>query len=277
MILYKYLPPTRVEVLKKRLIRFTQPTDFNDPFEFRPAMTSLLSNKHIDTFMAEDFDRMVDEELIKYGALVPAVAKEIFPEFIAAQKARFPEIIRSMEPAALAAIQPMIWGVLNRNVGLLCLSEIKDSLLMWGHYAHNHTGFVVGFDSEDPFFDTRRSDKAEFGYLIKVTYSPTRPNVTLSNSGSLEWFETKSQDWAYEKEWRLLRVLREAASVIDRQPFPIHLFEFPSSAVREIILGMRSAEETREALRSISAEFPHTKLFQARDHPHHYSLLIEAA
>ncbi len=33
MILYKYLTPERIDVLKNRKIRYTQPAAFNDPFE----------------------------------------------------------------------------------------------------------------------------------------------------------------------------------------------------------------------------------------------------
>ena len=37
MILYKYFPPERISFLDNRLIRFTQPSHFNDPFEFLPV------------------------------------------------------------------------------------------------------------------------------------------------------------------------------------------------------------------------------------------------
>ena len=33
MILYKYLPPQRIDMLQQGLIAFTPPTLFNDPFE----------------------------------------------------------------------------------------------------------------------------------------------------------------------------------------------------------------------------------------------------
>ena len=35
-------------------------------------------------------------------------------------------------------------------IGVLSLSEKRDNLLMWAHYAAQHTGFVIGFDSENP-------------------------------------------------------------------------------------------------------------------------------
>ena len=39
---------------------------------------------------------------------------------------------------------------------ILCLSQVApeaaDSFLMWGHYTSNHTGFVLEFDDQHPWF-----------------------------------------------------------------------------------------------------------------------------
>src|SRR5947207_1139944 len=53
MILYKYLRPARVDVLKHRRIRFTQPGDFNDPFEFRPKIRELASDAKLQEDVEE--------------------------------------------------------------------------------------------------------------------------------------------------------------------------------------------------------------------------------
>ena len=37
---------------------------------------------------------------------------------------------------------------LSKSFGIICFSEIPDSLLMWSHYATNHQGFVFGFETE---------------------------------------------------------------------------------------------------------------------------------
>ena len=31
---------------------------------------------------------------------------------------------------------------------VFCLSELDDSVLMWSHYADQHQGVVLGFDTE---------------------------------------------------------------------------------------------------------------------------------
>src|ERR1700722_17631416 len=44
MLLYKYFPPSRTSFLKERLIRFTQPNMFNDPFDCLPAIMGYTEN-----------------------------------------------------------------------------------------------------------------------------------------------------------------------------------------------------------------------------------------
>jgi hypothetical protein len=273
MILYKYIQPDRVDILKHRRIRFTQPGDFNDPFEFRPRIREVASDADVQKYVEEHFEQLVEEELAKYGALVQFLPQADLKSLLTKQKAMLPALFRLLEPATIQKLSPMIDGFLNQNVGLLCLSEVRDSILMWGHYADNHQGFVVGFDSDHPFFSKRRSEKDEFGFLRRVDYSPRRPQVTLTDTSSPVWFSTKSEQWSYEKEWRILRVLSGADHRIERSPFPICLFEFAPDAVVEIIVGMRSAPSLVTEIKSLTASLPRAQLFAAAEDSG-YGLLI---
>lgn len=265
MILYKYLQPVRLDVLKHRRIRFTQPGDFNDPFEFRPRIREVASDAEVRAYVEEHFEQLVDEELAKYGALTQLLPQADLRSLLVKQKAMLPALFRLLEPAAIQRLSPMIDGFLNLNVGILCLSEVRDSILMWGHYTDNHQGFVVGFDSEHPFFFRRRSDNDEFGFLRRVDYRSQRPQVTLTDTTSPAWFQTKSEHWSYEKEWRIVRVLSEADHRIDTSPFPICLFEFAPDAIREIIFGMRSAPSFVAQIQSLAADLPRAAVFVARE------------
>lgn len=273
MTLYKYLQPIRVDVLQHRRIRFTQPGDFNDPFEFRPKIREVASDSEVRTYVEEHFDQLIEEELAKYGALTQFLPQAELKGLLTTQKAMLPALFRCLEPATIKELSPMIDGLLNQSVGLLCLSEVRDSILMWGHYADNHQGFVVGFDSTNPFFSKRRSDKDEFGFLRRVDYTPQRPQVTLADTSSPVWFSTKSEQWSYEKEWRIVRVLSDANQRIERSPFPICLFEFPADAIVEIIVGMRSPPSLVSQIQSFAAKLPRAQLFTASEDSG-YGLLI---
>jgi hypothetical protein len=273
MILYKYLQPARVDILKHNRIRFTQPGDFNDPFEFRPKIREVAPDAEVRAYVEEHFEQLVEEELAKYGAITQFVSQADVRGLLAKQKGMLPALFRLLEPAAIQKVSPMLDGLLNLNVGILCLSEVRDSILMWGHYTNNHQGFVVGFDSDHPFFSKRTSDKDEFGFLRRVDYSPQRPQVALTDTTSPVWFSTKSEHWSYEKEWRIVRVLSEAEHRIDRLPFPICLFEFAPDAVVEIIVGMRSPPSLITEMQSLAASLPRAQFFVACEDSG-YGLLI---
>lgn len=265
MILYKYLQPARSDLLKHRRIRFTQPGDFNDPFEFRPKIRDLASDAEMRAYVEDHFEQLVGEELAKYGALTHLLPQANLRGLLLKQKSMLPALFQFLEPAAIQRLSPMIDEFLNLNVGILCLSEVRNSILMWGHYTENHQGFVIGFDADHPFFSKRRSDKDEFGFLRRVDYTLKRPQVTLTDTTSSAWFQTKSEHWSYEKEWRIVRVLSDAEQRIDKSPFPICLFEFAPDAIREIIIGMRSGTSLTAEIQSLAAGFPRATVFAAHE------------
>lgn len=96
-------------------------------------------------------------------------------------------------------------GCLNKikdAVRVVCLSEVYDSMLMWSHYAQNHTGFCIEYDFEekDMFYK----------HLHPVVYTKERYAVSKIDvlDGNKEFlYKTtcrKSDVWSYEKEWRII-------------------------------------------------------------------------
>ena len=73
MILYKYPPPDWLDVLEHKKVRFTQPGDFNDPFEFRPQIQAAVSDKEVQTYVENNFERLVEQELAQYGTLTQLI------------------------------------------------------------------------------------------------------------------------------------------------------------------------------------------------------------
>ena len=276
MVLYKYLPPARLDVLEGRMIRFTQPAAFNDPFEFKPCIESAVSQGHLREYVEQNFDEILRRELEEYPILGRPLPDEHKVDLLRSLKSRIPGLFQMLEPQFLPGVSTAINSSLNANVGVLCLSEIRDSLLMWGHYTDNHQGFVIGFDQNHPFFSVRRGPEDEFGFLRQVKYCRSRPRVTMANTTGTEWFETKSDEWAYEKEWRMMRVLQDVERRLEAVPHSICLFSFPADAIVELVVGLRSSQELRNRLRTVSRGFPGAKLFQAHEHASEYALLVKA-
>lgn len=249
MLLYKYFPAERIDVLKNCRIRFTPPGGFNDPFEFRPVLQSLASDDEVQAIMDQEFEVAVNNEIAKYTAILGSVPQEGLSRIKEQFKSQLLPMFRSIEPMLLIDIKKKFDELFNLHFGILCLSERWDSILMWGHYCQSHDGFVIGFDSSHSFFNQQRSETDEFGYLRKVNYQKKRPIVSLANSGSLEWFNTKADVWSYEYEWRMFLVLSSADEVKAIGQNTIHLFDFPAESVKEIIFGSKLSDLTELEIR----------------------------
>jgi hypothetical protein len=181
--------------------------------------------------------------------------------------------IASMDdPSFRSETVHMLTQMVNKEIGILCLTEKMDNLLMWAHYSSNHTGFVIQFDEKHPFFDRG----SEIGHLKKVRYSITRPEVTLLDPtlSDMEhihqWindiFCVKSEHWQYEQEWRMIVTLRNCQNVIASQQDDIYLFEIPKSCIKGIILGCKMSTENKERVLNILSnddEYRHVSIRQA--------------
>lgn len=92
----------------------------------------------------------------------------------------------------------------NQTVRVGSLSEVKDSILMWGHYAKSHTGFCIEYDFSDPVLEP---DLVQF---YAVHYTDQVYDIETSRKNGDDFIQTcilttmcKHIDWQYEKEWRI--------------------------------------------------------------------------
>ena len=244
MIVYKYLHPDRIDVLEKCLIRFTQPAALNDPFETLPDFTA-----YRESIRESITERRLPEH------------KNVLDQF-------------GVNDAMIAdGALANIGVLLSRHFGILSLSRCREQILMWSHYADSHRGFVIGFDSEDPFFSA--STGTAIGGLKEVRYSDSRallPSDGLKslNAGELNvWndniFFTKSIEWKYEQEMRILAQPTLADVRIPLETgIDICLYRFQPAAVREIIAGAKCSENMlMTLLRTWIDRFPAAEMFNS--------------
>lgn len=259
-ILYKYLPPKRLGALTNGLIRYTQFGAFNDPFDGQPHFAALSNADDLKERMAmilfEEIRRSYDSLSTEKKAQIPyGVFYEIAMRLT---QDTSPTILENMV-AMTPHIQRWLRERLDMHIGALSLSEVSDNVLMWSHYSLAHTGFALGFDARHPYFNAQLSVADEFRYLRRVEYRNDRPNAPLSDLTGVEMFLVKSTDWAYEKEWRIMRPLADSESVIDSQPLPAYLFRYPWDTLQEVILGAKMTPATRSALLEVIVAQPNFK------------------
>lgn len=303
MTLYKYLPAERVGVLRDREIRFSQPDALNDPYEVSvvfesmippecvPALVAHLDETgELDSARSDGIERGIDEalqELEAIGLPVHLFDRDALHDYVLAEfealggkaflhdvSARvFTDATGSGNPVAMRILTDRYRASINENVGVLCLSEAWDVLKMWSHYAGVHTGLVLGFDADDPYFRQQY-----------VTLIPTeiRPVIYGDEVPRFEGFDPlgepeqllklgdpffqKGPEWAEEREWRLLRPLGSAVRTIPAEPYPVHLMRFPDRALCEVVVGARASASTRAAVGDALAQgrLHHVVLYEAR-------------
>jgi hypothetical protein len=253
MNLYKYISSVIwTKVLKERRLRFSPPSVFNDPFEMQPFYEPLSDDPAVQEHLnVSEMKGVLEELFLEQYPSLPEEIKELVPtDFLKSYAGLISPFELQHSPALLTQLTSVIsrglYDGFNEHLGVLSLSEKRDDLLMWAHYSEHHKGLVIGFDSNHEYFNQKLSPSDEFRHLRKVRYSITRPVIRLSTADdATDILLTKSADWRYEEEWRMLRPLRNASETIPSADGTLHLYSFPADCVTEIILGYRMPADAK--------------------------------
>lgn len=135
------------------------------------------------------------------------------------------------------------------SMGITCLSEAPDSILMWSHYANNHRGFCVSYNL------LALNQKLQFS-AVPVLYTQDRVclhSISLDQdklsketmSLFIKSITSKSTDWSYEKEWRIIQDETACGPKWDDKNKGALLDTIPPSS---IILGCCASDELTSAL-----------------------------
>lgn len=165
--LFKYFAPDRFDNLfRGRMIRFTQPSALNDPFELTASFE--ISDELVADFIQQKLTEHPDAEDMR---------------------GEFEQALRKPENRQL--IKDQIYAEILNKIGIFCLCEESKNLLMWAHYAQDHKGFIVEFDTGHEFFShdfwssrikqiKDRPEEYEYcGHLKEVKYAQERAKVDL--------------------------------------------------------------------------------------------------
>lgn len=269
-ILYKYLPPERVDVLERRLIRFTPPSLFNDIFEFAIGVAKPLGVRFEERLIGQLDETLTSDFLISEATsrgIIPPIAnpdwvRSHIEPFMPAIKRYCGTVLKANSPHMLALLNAMLSEPLflkaadQRGIGVLCLTEDEHNPVMWSHYARNYTGFVLAFDALHPWFwydDSRQRSRA-----LKVRYDEAvLPEMADLIGTEIVPFTRKRPAWAYEREWRMFDLL-ESATLREGDS---SLFEVPAEAILGVLMGHRIPDEASgRIIRHKVMHLPNTQL-----------------
>lgn len=100
----------------------------------------------------------------------------------------------------------------QENMRVCCFTENKDSLLMWAHYANSHRGFCIEYNTEIMPSNIKK-------YILPVIYQHKIYNAThdfkYDENNAFNFLLFKSDDWEYEKEWRIAVYYKQISKELD--------------------------------------------------------------
>jgi hypothetical protein len=313
MPLYKYVTAERIDVLQNELIRFTQPGALNDPWDMRPYVEKLITDNDLER-IATPLTQQSDDQLIDYvSEIIENISKthnlgdkslEEIKQVVIEANREFPgelrqlyegvfgqalETMKQFVPEALDLIPEAI----DKAAGVLSLTENPAHPLMWSHYANNHSGLILAFDETHQFFKSPRYDEPDdMGSPRRVKYSSQRPTFNplvdlsiidnMTDQDAIRWmdgmFFTKSQEWEYESEWRMIKGLKKANKVVQTPNGNVYLFSIPSECIVSVVLGQRMLLETRrQVIQFITTDkrYAHVTVFEARPSANEFTIELQ--
>lgn len=215
---FKYVTiDTAKKVLESGKLRWSAPRCFNDPFDVQFDM-------HIDYKEVELIGDVVNELWLFYSRKMEFEPKNRLGYFVremglitprlkeADFKARAKKgVAESLAVQRIALPKLHAWAREQLKTSLvLCLTETPSNILMWSNYADHHKGIVLKFTT---------LTASSWAAARPVTYQERMPllfdheQLLRFLTGRIEidkdrFFNesifTKSIDWRYEKEWRVV-------------------------------------------------------------------------
>lgn len=213
---YKYFPDdtVRFESIKNNQMWYSAPIRFNDPFD---SDFPIDVNKVFESILKQ----YPDSRGIKRGS-------------------RMWLELRGLMTKEMNNLRETMKNI-RYTTGVTCFSESFDSLLMWAHYAHNHHGICVEYELHR-FIDDLKLIPVPTIYTID---RPCLQSFDLSSPETeatrlfIHGLTTKSTEWSYEKEWRIIQDEGACGETWDSVN---HGALLPSVKPKSIILGCEAQE-----------------------------------
>ena len=233
-LLWKYCGARATPILSSSEIKLTRPKEFNDPFEWSPAVSGRITADDVVTMYE-------DPNWVKHWDLpaLESVSAEDRQAELQSLAAKFTEISQELMEEQLDDISGR-WA-------FLCLSANPGNILMWSHYAENHRGFAIGIDH-------RKLGKLSLFPIVyrdrRITFEALTPFTIKPRVRTLEIFTRKSLEWAYEREYRMIWRIDD---LIPRMINGVKAYTIPliPEAIAEVRLGCRAPQELEDEIRSI--------------------------
>lgn len=210
--IYRYRNFERgLEMINNQEIFLSKPEDFNDPFD---CYEGLVNFKMTKEFMREHITKYV----AKMGITTREQRRRIESQLLKDPKSlKLEDFFKSQK----------------QQFGVCCFSWSSKNIVLWGNYANNHKGICLGFRNLKPV------ETGLYG-IYPVNYVSEINQYEFSSFEDDKYWEhwlcTKSADWIYEDEVRLISKTYNGK------------LGFPKDALTEIYIGLSSSKQQEEEI-----------------------------
>ncbi len=220
---YKYCTSNTLEkILANQTVKWSSPSIFNDPFDIQTDLRFGFQLEDLEepllqeqvSIVWDDDEPKGDPEHPFFNSMLQARKNRLLRPDIGSRE-EFEKYFRDVEfdkkgiESELEAIKDFGKG-LSKNLRVYCVSEHHDDILMWSHYAGDHSGAVIKHKvipgKDYPICAAMPVQYREVmpviagvnDYLKHVTGQKELDFKQIT----IDFFTTKSKDWSYEREWR---------------------------------------------------------------------------
>ena len=273
---YKYFDiKGALKTIGEKSLRLSSPNTFNDPFDFQYPLTPALSSSEFQKVLLQDLaenlaagrlPKLIEDKYAAQGMTVKVKSPESTDVEMILKSLSTPDPALDEELISrLKTIMESYNTELHQFFSdqfVLCLTEDPSNILMWSHYAAQHTGVVIRFECVEALDNI-------FLIAEPVQYQPAPPTygtsfewINLLKGGSgvdsgrfyNQFTLTKADCWHYEKEWRIC--------IPDPRSYGLKHYSITlrEPEISEIYFGCRATTEfCDEVLGLLKRNFPKAK------------------
>jgi hypothetical protein len=264
-------------VLVNYTLRWSSPLLFNDPFDVQRNFSLGFDFEELKEPLLNELKKLISSDSIPDLSSKPHIERFVNrmrrnPNIQNIVFQELPQWIeQDTQSAERGACQNMKkkWSELVPQFRILSLSAINDNPLMWSHYSDSHRGVVL---------ELQGINHLDSPWLIAqpVTYQDSPPMAATKQ----EWIKsitgqkrlnhdkwqfyapytlTKTTDWEYEKEWRVVSFMRPGESGLYAD------YPFNPPEVRSVYLGCEiSDEDSNDIISLLNYDLSHVRAYRAK-------------
>ena len=154
--LFKYVTAdTALKILTNKTLKWSLPELFNDPFEFRSPLEFGFELEQLEEPFVQRPSILItqrdDPDLFEGNPVADVIRKARAQRVGGGDPAKIQELLRPAFPQYVNHLKQGLesdrntWLGMKKTYRVLCLSAVRDNILMWSHYADEHKGAVLEF------------------------------------------------------------------------------------------------------------------------------------